>query len=303
MPDAIAGLRAVKPSNQIPPKPELCFMRRKLLWAALVLLCVTAKGAVAVTVNLAPSKDNTLIQPAVPTQANPSGQLSNALGDIFVGRTNQDGQGPAVFSIRRGLEAFDIKDNVPAGATITGVTLTVRDVTGLSTTSTIELHRALQDWGEGTSFQNGGSGSAATNGDATWLYTFFNHGDPSSSPTWTTPGGSFNSTVSAAAVDSLTAAGFLTWSSAINPQMLSDVQSWLANPSGNFGWVILGNEAAGQTARRLNCRESTTSPNVAPVLSIQFTVPEPSGAVLAALCAIALAASGLRRGRRRGIHE
>ena len=58
-------------------------------------------------------------------------QLSNGLGDIYVGRTNQDGQGPATISIRRGLIAFDIADNIPAGATITGVTLTVDDVRGI----------------------------------------------------------------------------------------------------------------------------------------------------------------------------
>jgi hypothetical protein len=263
---------------------------------------VAAEVVGAGTITAVPNKDNTLIQ-----QTNPNGQLSNGLGDIFVGRTNQDGNGVATISIRRGLEHFDanaIKNSLPAGATITGVTLTMRDVVmGLTGTSTIELHDALQDWGEGTSFQNGGMGAAATNGDATWLYTFYNSADPSASPTWTTPGGSYSSTVSASAVDNLSAAGLLTWSSATNPQMLADVQSWIANPSGNFGWVILGNEAAGKTARQFNSRESTTPPNVAPVLSVQFTVPEPSGAVLTALGTIALIVARLRRVRHRVIHD
>jgi hypothetical protein len=171
----------------------------------------------------------------------------------------------------------------------------------LNGASTIELHDALQDWGEGTSFQNGGMGAAATNGDATWLYTFYNFASPSASPTWNTPGGSYSSTVSASAVDNLGAGGLLTWSSATNPQMLADVQGWIANPSGNFGWVILGNEATGQTARRFNSRESTISPQVAPVLSIQYMVPEPSGVVLAEIGAIALAAFGRRPIRHRMI--
>ena len=52
-----------------------------------------------------------------------------------------------------------------------------------------------------------------------------------------------------------------TWSS---PQMIADVQSWLDNPSTNFGWTILGDESKGQTAKRVNSSESTTLPNVPP---------------------------------------
>ena len=73
--------------------------------------------AAAESTVLPPSKTNTLIQV---TSASAQ-QLSNGLGDIYVGRTNQDGQEPATISIRRGLVAFDIADNIPAGATITGV--------------------------------------------------------------------------------------------------------------------------------------------------------------------------------------
>ena len=131
------------------------------------LALATATGVSADTAVLTSSKDNTLIQ-----QTTASGQLSNGQGDIFVGRTNQDGQGTATISIRRGLVAFDVAGNVPAGATITGVALTMRDVMGLNGDPTVELHRVQQDWGEGNSFQNGGMGAAAQEGDATWLYTF-----------------------------------------------------------------------------------------------------------------------------------
>ena len=70
-------------------------------------------------------------------------------------------------------------NSVPAGATITGVSLTMRDVMGLNGDRPSSCTTSLQDWGEGTSFQNGGMGAAATNDDATWLYTFYNASNPS----------------------------------------------------------------------------------------------------------------------------
>jgi hypothetical protein len=204
--------------------------------------------------------------------------LSNGLGDIFVGRTNQDPSGPPMISIRRGLIQFDIAGAVPAGATITDVSLTLRDVMGLNGDRPTSLHRTLQDWGEGTSFQGGGMGAPATDGDATWLYRFYNAANPALSPTWTTPGGDFSPTVSASTIvsDDLGGGQLFTWTGA---GMVADVQSWLNNPSTNFGWLLMGTETATQTAKRLNSGESTTSPNQPPVLTITF-VPEPASLIL-----------------------
>jgi hypothetical protein len=257
---------------------------------------LTAPIASAGTVSLTPSKDNTLIQ-----QTNPATQLSNGQGDIFVGRTNQDGQGPATISIRRGLVAFDVAAFVPTGALITSVSLTMRDVMGLNGDPSVELHRVLQNWGEGGSFQNGGMGAAAQSGDATWLYTFYNAASPASSPTWTAPGGDFSSTVSGSAVvfDDLGGGQLFTWSSANNAQMVADVQAWLDNPSTNFGWLLLGDESRGQSAKRLNSGESTIAPNVAPILNIEYSlVPEASSLALAALAVAAGAVAGKVRRRR-----
>ncbi len=268
----------------------------KSLCLGLALILSTAPMAAALSVTIAPSKDNTLIQ-----ATNPASQLSNGQGDIFVGRTNQDGNAAPTVSIRRGLAAFDVAGNVPSGATITSVTLTVREVTGLSGDPTVELHRVLQDWGEGGSFQNGGAGVAAQNGDATWLYTFFNATTPAASPTWSTAGGSFSPSVSAAAVisDDLGAGQLFSWSSASNPQMLADVQGWLNSPATNFGWLLLGDESKGQTAKRLNSGESTALPNTPPALTINYAVPEPSGLALGAAAAIGMALAGFVRRRRR----
>jgi len=255
-----------------------------------------ASNVSADMITLLPSKDNTLIQ-----TTNPAAQLSNGLGDIFVGRTNQDGQGPATISIRRGLLAFDIAGNIPSGATITSVSLILRDVMGLNGDHIVGLHRVLQDWGEGTSFQNGGMGATATNGDATWLYRFYNSANPGSSLAWTTAGGDFDPTASAGALisDDLGGGQLFTWSSTGNPQFLTEVQNMLDDPSSNFGWLLLGDELAGQTAKRLNGGESLAFPNQPPVLVIEFTVaavPEPSTWLLLTSVAVAV---GLVRAKRR----
>jgi hypothetical protein len=267
-------------------------MSRCLLAIALVL-GLAQLPAVADVVQLTPAKDNTLVQ-----QPNPASQLSNGQGDVFVGRTNQDGQGSATISIRRGLMQFDIANSgIPAGSTITGVTLTVRDVMGLNGDRATALHRVLADWGEGGSFQNGGMGAPAQHNDATWLYRLYNSADPGASPAWATPGGDFDPLASASTVisDDLGGNQLFAWSSASDPQLIADVQFWLDHPASDFGWLVHGDESAGQTAKRLNSGEAT----VPPVLEITYHVPEPSGLALAGL---GLCMGGapwlLRRGRR-----
>jgi len=107
--------------------------------------------AIAETININPSKDNTLYE-YVPAD----GDLSNALGNhFFTGET-------AVGELRRGVLAFDITGNVPAGSTITSVTLTLNmSKTPSNTARTVELHRLLADWEEGTSQASGEEGTGA----------------------------------------------------------------------------------------------------------------------------------------------
>ncbi|MCI0492260.1 MAG: hypothetical protein L0Z07_04915, partial [Planctomycetes bacterium] len=236
-------------------------------------------------VSLAPSKDNTLIQ-----QTDPGSQLSNGQGDVFVGRTGQPSG-----SVRRGLLAFDIAGNVPAGSIITGVTLTIRETTGNNGDRVLALHRVLQDWGEGASFHTGGTGAAAQDGDATWLYTYYDFNNPASSPTWSTPGGHFSPTVSASTIvydqfapgPILPPGSSFSWLSTSDPQMLADVQSWLDNPAANFGWILLGDESVGNTAKRVGSGESATPPE----LVITY-VPEPATWALSASGSL-LAVSGM----------
>ncbi len=127
------------------PKTAACCLAFLLAWT---------RWASAQSIILPPSKTNTLIQ----VVSGGTGQLSNALGDIYVGRTNQDGQGPATISIRRGLIEFNIASEIPAGSTITGVTLTVNDVRGDNGNQPASLYPMLRGWGQGTSYFNGGQG-------------------------------------------------------------------------------------------------------------------------------------------------
>jgi hypothetical protein len=226
-------------------------MKRSDLLFALMLMTAfgfIAGSANAAIINTTPSKDNTLYEydPA-------EGDLSNALGFHFFAGENALGE------IRRGVLAFDIGGSIPAGSTITSVTLSLNmSRTALSDPRTVELHKLIADWGEGTSMASGeeGDGAPATPNDATWRHRFFD------TIFWMTEGGDFSSVVTAS--QSVGAIGEYMWSSA---QMVADVQSWLDNPASNFGWLVLGDESTSISSKRFDTRESASPP----VLTIQYT--------------------------------
>jgi FtsP/CotA-like multicopper oxidase with cupredoxin domain len=234
---------------------RLIFRPRLVLILAVALGGIVPNLARADSINLNPVKDNTLYEYDPVT-----GDLSNGVGDhFFTGET-------AMGKVRRGVVAFDIAGNIPAGSTITSVTLALNmSKTPSNTARTIELHRLLADWGEGTSQASGGEGAGApaTPNDATWRHRFFD------AIFWTTQGGDFSATVSAS--QSVGPIGSYTWSSA---EMVADVQSWLDSPTTNFGWLARGDESAIATAKRFDTRESTNPP----VLTIEYTgvAPTPS---------------------------
>jgi hypothetical protein len=226
-------------------------MRSSKILLALILTtslgCIAASSVNAAIINIMPSKDNTLYEfdPA-------EGDTSNALGlHFFAGET-------AMGELRRGVLAFDIAGSIPPGSTITAVSLSMNvSRVPVDTAYTVELHKLLADWGEGTSDAPGeeGDGAPATTNDATWRHRFFD------TIFWTTQGGDFSATVSAS--QSVGGVGQYTWSSA---QMVADVQSWVNNPASNFGWLVLGDETAIATAKRFDTRESASPP----VLTIQY---------------------------------
>jgi hypothetical protein len=204
-------------------------------------------SASAGIVNITPIKDNTLYEydPA-------EGDHSNGAGFHFFAGENGMGER------RRGVVAFDVAGTIPPGSTITAVTLTMNMSMTPAGVETVELHKLLADWGEGTSHapMGEGDGAPATPNDATWRHRFFD------TIFWTTEGGDFSATVSAS--QSVGGVGQYMWSSA---QMVGDVQEWLDNPATNFGWLVLGNESTIATAKRFDTRESASPP----VLTIQYT--------------------------------
>ena len=204
-----------------------------------------AAGANTSTVVLTPVRDNTLFS---------TGTTSNGAGGfVFSGRT---GQG----TMQRAVLAFDVEGAVPGGAKIITASLSLHLVQTSSGPQVHTLHRVLADWGEGTSSSGGGSGAPATPGDATWFHTFY------PDQFWTEPGGDFHETVSSTQTVGPAGAAY-TWPS--TPAMVADVQSWLDSPGENFGWLLTGNEAEVQTAKKFASRESTQI-ELRPALTIEF---------------------------------
>jgi len=129
---------------------------------ALSFACVTT--ATANIINITSTKDNTLYEydPA-------EGDHSNGAGFHFFAGENGMGE------LRRGVIAFDVAGTIPAGSTIIAVTLTMNMSMTHAGPETVELHKLLADWGEGTSHapMGEGDGAPATPNDATWRHRFF----------------------------------------------------------------------------------------------------------------------------------
>lgn len=189
---------------------------------------------------------------------------SNAGTYLFVGSTQAAGP-------RRALLMFDVASNVPAGATIDAVELSLfldRAPPG-GPDIDLGLHPLNADWGEGASSSDGmGEGgflSTATPGDVTWVYRFY----PDVS--WTNIGGDFDATASATTTVTTTLGDFV-WNT--TPDLVADVQSWLDNPSTNFGWMLKRPDddvmPATGLARRFFAREVTVASR-RPRLRITFT--------------------------------
>ena len=206
------------------------------------------------TVEVTPSKDNTLYESA-------SGALSNGAGSsLFAGKTNSG-------SIRRALIAFDVAGSIPEGSTIASATLRMHVSRTTSGSQKVELRKMLADWGQGASVAAGnqGAGAPAATGDATWVHRLFD------SEQWQTPGGDFSAGASGAT--SVGGIGDYVWES--TDEMKADVQTWLDEPTTNFGWILLGNESSVRTAKRFGSSESASKTD-RPTLVIEFVPASPT---------------------------
>lgn len=195
----------------------------------------------------------TLTAVADTTLYSENGELSDGAGSyVFVGRAGIGGE-------RRALLRFDLT-GIPAGATITNVELQLAANTPADRGAvTVNVHRVLESWGEGTSVadRGEGGGGAASQGDATWTHRSFN------TQVWTTSGGSFSA--SASATTAVGANGAYSWQ---GDGLLADVRNFLASAANNNGWILVAPGAA--SAKRFNSRSSTL---VRPQLRVVFTAP------------------------------
>jgi hypothetical protein len=215
---------------------------------SIIILVGCPKPRVALTsASITSVKDATLYEDA-------TGALSNGAGQHMFAGTK--GAGHAV----RGLVAFDVAGKVPAGMTLTAVTLRLNmSAASSNSAQTIGLHRVLADWGEGSTVASGGGGGGgpAAPGGATWLHRFF------SDKLWSHPGGDFEASSSASIdVDGIRA---YEWGS--TDQMVADVQMWLDNPSTNHGWLLTNDTAT--MVKRFDTRENASEAN-RPSLTLTF---------------------------------
>jgi glucose/arabinose dehydrogenase len=229
----------------------------------LYLATKVARGATALGVDNLPSGAIYQIQPlqiasmtftaVKDTSLFQESNNSSAKGEtFFTGKIGVPNDETPPGSLRRGLVAFNLgafpANTAPLSASLS---LYLDAVGSFGLSFPVALHRATEDWGEGTSNagRKGGTGAAPTAQDATWNHRFY------SGSLWSTPGGSF--AITASATSTVTGAGkTYAWSGA---GLLTDVQAWLDAPASNFGWFVRGDETTEYSAMRFASREWTTA--------------------------------------------
>ncbi len=214
---------------------------KKIFWCA-AMLVLGSNSYAQTTVELNPDKDNSIYSES---------ENSNGEGKLFSGQTCSDNS-------RRALLEFDIAAIVPFGATITDVTLTLNmdNVSPGAGTQDYSLHRAVTEWGEGTS-SGDGEGAAPVAPDATWLDAMYESSE------WDDAGGDFYSVASATSPIGEVLTDY-TWSST---RVVANVQNWLDYPNSNHGWILIGDEEITCSARRFGSKDDGT----APVLEVTYT--------------------------------
>ena len=169
----------------------------------------------------------------------------------------------------RGLYRFELA-GIPEGSRIDSVLVrfTITFVAPSLSVPEVEfgLHRMLTAWDEGTKDSSRGMGGRlATEGEATWRW--------SSQPgEWQSPGGSEGIDYTAPASSTAVIGNVQTYEFLSTPELVQDVQGWLDEPAGNFGWMLKSaQEDLVQSAKRFASRESATPP----ALIIEYSPPAP----------------------------
>jgi hypothetical protein len=222
-----------------------CYLRAVACLMASAFGAFSADCAHADDIELSPLDDVTIYAS--------SGDLGNGAGPYcFVGNSGMNVP-------RRTLIRFD-QSPIPEGSTIISAILTLNMSMSNAGATNVSVHRCNVSWGEGTSLPkgNGGEGTAATPGDATWTHRFYD------TITWSNPGGQFVRTPSA--TTSVNAPGLYNWNSS---NMAANVQHWLTNP--NHGWILIGDESGPGLSKRFDTQENP-SVSLRPKLMVTYSV-------------------------------
>jgi len=232
---------------------------------------LAACWASASTTVLSPVQDTTVF-------SQDPGAGNGAGTNLFVGNTLRSN------GVRRSLFSFDLSA-IPAGAAVESVVLNLRaDQVSEQSAFAFKLHRMLSSWGEGSAASVGGGGAPAGDLDATWTRRF-----KLSGPDWTQAGGDF--VANASATTNVGPTGSYQWA---DTRMAADLQAWLDTPSTNFGWILIGDEAAFGSAKRFVSSEHAAIDDQQ-TLTIKYTAPVPKPHILSMLlCGIELIGLALR---------
>lgn len=235
-------------------------MRAGGVIGVLACLLVPCASSIADTQTFVATRDNSIYS---------EGAFSNGAGIyMFAGMTAQNNR-------RRALLTFDLSA-IPAGSTITAATLRLQMSRSVGGEYAVGVHRVLADWGSAGSdaTANEGMGAPAQTGDATWTHRFHN------TTPWATVGGDFVG--AASAIKLVDDVGAYFWSGA---GMEADVQAWVDGAAANFGWILIGEEAFGGTAKRFNTRENGSA-STRPQLTVEWIpIPAPGAAALSIVAA------------------
>jgi hypothetical protein len=161
------------------------------------------------------------------------------------------------------LVRFDLAGAIPAGARIVDARLSLFvEQTSATQPTTASVHRVSSPWLEGSVVApgNGGGGGPAVAGESTWLFRDF------PSVPWAQAGGDFDPAPSF--TFQLPTSGSVT--SAPEVGLIADLESWIANPSSNFGWLLKTDESASGTARRCSSLQAAAN---RPTLQIYYLRP------------------------------
>ncbi len=167
--------------------------------------------------------------------------LSNGIGEYFFAGTTKDGV------VKRALVMFDLAESVPEDVTVDSAILVLHPTKVKPGSTSINVHMLTTEWGEGSSkAEDGdGKGAIATANDATWEYAKFN------THPWIKTGGDYALDVSA--TSSVSTGNDAEISSIL---ITANVNFWLANPSNNFGWILIGDEFSTSTSAKFGSRDN-----------------------------------------------